>query len=505
MSSEASSNPHLRISDWGVETVLKLLQADQRNRPSGFDTLNELLLMFSPKQTELEEETTFEISITPPSAVPQWIQLSPISIERGTQAQTITLQYTDSDSNSANNTVEKVSGPAWAVLNPTARTLRITPPSRGTTSQPAQTFTVVVRVKDPAPNQHNSADMTITINLAAYTYTPPPVDPPPTDPTDPEETSQPPTLAQVANLIMDAGGSVGRVLHVADPDTPLEDVILTKTGVGTLTRLGDKRFYEYRYSESLPAADREQQVHTVNLSLTDGPNTITSSFTVTVRAYVKPPPPASNVAPRLNTINPITLDRGQQIDVPITYIDPDSPTSAITITRTGDGSIRTTGTGTSKKWFWRISTPTPTAAHAAETKTATISITDGEDSGNTITATANIRAYSPPSYFPNLVFGNDSGIPEDGWIFAGLIAATHDGTRVIPTVTATRNGTAIPASHIRVGLNSYTIRTVPDANLPPQPWPAFNTGDVFVITMSYTDSRYSTRNTTTITHTRTIE
>ena len=400
MSSEASSNQHLRINKWGVETVLKLLQADQRNRPQNLDSDHELLLVFSPLNVKTTDETTFDISITPPSAVPQWIQVSPIDIERGTQAQTITLQYTDSDSNSANNIITKRSGPSWAVLNASARTLTITPPARGTVSRPAAVHTVVLRVTDPAPNQENFADLTITINLAAYTYTPPPppVDPPPTDP-DPEtpETNQPPTIAQVTNLTTDSGGSVGRVIHVADPDTPLENVILTKTGVGTLTRLNDKRFYEYRYSDTLPTADRAEQVHTVNLSLTDGTNTITSSFTVTVRAYQLPPPPASNVPPRLNAIATQTLNRGQTLDIPITYIDPDSPTSAITISRTGDGTIRTTGSGSTKKWFWRVTTSlVASQTYAAETKTAQISITDGEDTGNTITVTANIRAYTPP-------------------------------------------------------------------------------------------------------------
>ena len=429
MSSNAATNNHLRLKHWGVETTLKLLQADQRNRPLGLDPDHELWLMFSPHVIKTKDEWSFEISVTPPSAVPEWQQVSPISIERGTSAQTITLQYTDSDSNSASNIVTKRSGPSWAVLNASARTLRITPPSRGTTSQPAQTFQVVIRVTDPSPNQENFADLTITINLAAYTYTPPPPPPVQPPPTETPETNQPPTLAQVTNLITDAGGSVGRIIHVADPDTPLENVILTKTGVGSLTRLADKRFYEFRYSDTLPTADRAEQVHTIHLSLTDGVNTITSSFTVTVRAYQLPPPPASNVPPRLNSIAAVTLDRGQTLDIPITYIDPDSPTSSITITRTGDGSIRTTGSGSTKKWFWRVSTTlVESQTYAAETKTAQISITDGEDSGNTITVTANIRAYAPPSYFPNITITTVSLSPNRTIIHFHFTMSTHDGT-----------------------------------------------------------------------------
>ena len=59
MSSNAAANTHLRLKQWGVETTLKLLQADQRNRPSGFGTDHELLLFYSP----LEVETTDDYHI----------------------------------------------------------------------------------------------------------------------------------------------------------------------------------------------------------------------------------------------------------------------------------------------------------------------------------------------------------------------------------------------------------------------------------------------------------
>ena len=342
MSSEAAANQQLRLKNWGVETLLKLHQAEQRNRPSNFSTDHELLLKFSPLAVRVSDNWDFEISVTPPSAVPQWQSVSPINIQRGSPAQTIRLQYTDSDLNAAANIVTKRSGPSWAVLNASARTLRITPPSAGTTSRPAATHIVVIRVTDPSPNEENFADLSITINLAAYTYTPPP---PPTDPdpepepepeTPPPVDNRPPTLAQVTNLTTDAGGSVGRVIHVADPDTPLAQVILTKTGVGTLTRLRDQRFYEFRYSDTLPAADRVQQVHTVNLSLTDGTNTITESFTVTVRAYTAPPPPTdppvdppvdppAQTAARWTQVSPINIERGLSAQtIQLAYTDADA-------------------------------------------------------------------------------------------------------------------------------------------------------------------------------------
>ena len=706
-----------------METTLKLLQADQRNRPT-ISKDNELLLMYSPLDIEITDVWDFDISITPPASKPQWLQVSPITIQRGSPAQTIRLQYTDSDLNAASNTVSKRSGPTWAVLNPTARTLTITPPAAGTTSQPAATHNVVIRVADPSPNQNQFADLTITINLAAYTYTPPPPDPEPepepVDPPDPVD-NQPPTLAQVSNLSMDAGGSVGRIIHVADPDTPLSQLTLTKTGVGSLTRLNNPRFYEFRYSEStptasrsqqvhtvnlsltdgvntitasftvtvraftyvppptptavprwtqvspinivrggdsqtiqlaytdsdanqasnivtkrsgpdwavlnptartltitppaagtrsessqtfnvvvrvtdpspnqanlhdmtivinlaaytytpppppvvvndppvigtvsnltidaggtatqridvsdpdtavasltlaktgvgsltrrtdkryydfayadtLPDADRSQQTHTINLSLTDGENTVTSSFTVTVRAYQAPPPPATNVPPRLNSISAVTLDRGQQLDVPITYIDPDSDPSEITISRTGDGSIHTTGSGATKKWFWRVSSVLDTdTEYDSETKTATISITDGEDSGNTITATANIRAYTPPTYYPNITITSVrlfSGAARTIW---DVIAATHDGTRLRPSqlrATATKNSTPISQNQITAGIS--TIRVDSDV-IPITSF--FVSDDIIILTLSYTDTRYTTRNTTTISRTYTV-
>ena len=447
MSSNASSNTHLRLKHWGVETTLKLLQADQRNRPTGFTTDNELLLLYSPLEVETRDETMFEISITPPSAVPQWIQVSPISIQRGSPAQTITLQYTDSDANGASNEITKQSGPSWAVLNSTARTITITPPAAGTTSQPAQTFNVVVRVQDPSPNEENKADMTIQINLAAYTYTPPPppIPPPPDpDPVDPPPTTnQPPTLAEVANLIMDAGGSVGRVIHVADPDTPLADLTLTKTGVGTLTRLNNPRFYEFRYSESTPTANRAQQVHTVNLSLTDGENTITESFTVTVRAFTYVPPPPPTAVPQWTQVQPINIERGGAAQtITLSYTDSDAnQASNIVSKRSGPTWAVLNSTA-------RTLTITPPAAgttsQSAQTFQVVVRVTDpspNQANLDDMTITINLAAYTytPPVNEPPIISNAVNLTISAGGTARGVIQVA-DPDNTLDELTLTKSG-----------------------------------------------------------------
>ena len=318
---------------------------------------------------------------------------------------------------------------------------------------------------------------TITITVNAYTA---PVDEPPQ------------IVAGHIHQTIDAGGTASAVIQVNDPDTAIGSITLTKTGVGTLTRRTDKRFYDFTYTDTLPDADRTQQVHTIHLSLTDGNSTVTSSFTITVRAYTAPPPPAVNVAPRLNNIAVVTLDRGQSLDVPITYIDPDSPITDIVISRIGDGSIVTTGSGATKKWFWRISSVLDTEqTYAAETKTATISITDGEDSGTSITATANIRAYSPPSYYPNL---NMSLSRTHFGATVFFTMATHDGRRIrdirLITYSAVITPT-IPFTYRPDGGSSIPTILRLDGNFP--------RGTIITVTISYTDTRYTTRNTTTLT------
>ena len=325
---------------------------------------------------------------------------------------------------------------------------------------------------------------TITITVNAYTA---PVDEPPV------------IVAGHVHQTIDAGGTASAVIQVNDPDTAIGSVTLTKTGVGTITRRTDKRFYDFTYTDTLPDADRAQQVHTIHLSLTDGNSTVTSSFTITVRAYTAPPPPAVNVPPRLNNIAVVTLDRGQSLDVPITYIDPDSRQSSIVITRTGDGSIIkipiTRSNPNTIKWFWRISSVLDTETeYAAETKTATISITDGEDSGTPITATANIRAYSPPSYYPNLTLAYQSQHPRRISLSISITKSTHDG-RLIPvtdlTISAAINGTPITPIFSQ-GQIVFRVPTWPYN-------PGWVIGTIFTTTISYTDTRYTTRNTTTIT------
>ena len=327
---------------------------------------------------------------------------------------------------------------------------------------------------------------TITITVNAYTA---PVDEPPQ------------IVAGHVNQTIDAGGTASAVIQVNDPDTAIGSVTLTKTGVGTLTRRTDKRFYDFTYTDTLPDADRTQQVHTIHLSLTDGNSTVTSSFTVTVRAYTAPPPPAVNVPPRLNNLAVVTLDRGQSLDVPITYIDPDSRQSSIVITRTGDGSIIkipiTRSNPNIIKWFWRISTVRDVnTEYAAETKTATISITDGEDAGTPITATANIRAYSPPSYYPNLTINSI-----DRTYFGVTIshtAATHDGRRISDIRQITYSAVITPAIPFAYRLDGSPIPTVLRLD------GTFPRGTVIAVTFSYTDTRYTTRNTTTITKSVTL-
>ena len=321
---------------------------------------------------------------------------------------------------------------------------------------------------------------TITITVNAYTA---PVDEPPQ------------IVAGHVNQTIDAGGTASAVIQVYDPDTAIGSVTLTKTGIGTLTRRTDKRFYDFVYADALPTADRTQQVHRVNLSLTDGESTVTSYFNITVRAYTYVPPPAVNVAPRLNNIAVVTLDRGQSLDVPITYIDPDSRQSSIVITRTGDGSIIkipiTRSNPNIIKWFWRISSVLDTEqTYAAETKTATISITDGEDAGTSITATANIRAYSPPSYYPNL---NMSLSRTHFGATVFFTMATHDGRRISDIRQITYSAVITPTIPFAYRLDGSPIPTILrlDGNFP--------RGTIITVTISYTDTRYTTRNTTTLT------
>ena len=339
---------------------------------------------------------------------------------------------------------------------------------------------------------------TITITVNAYTA---PVNEPPV------------IVAGHIHQTIDAGGTASAVIQVSDPDTAIGSVTLTKTGVGTLTRRTDKRFYDFTYTDTLPDADRTQQVHTIHLSLTDGNSTVTSSFTITVRAYTAPPPPAVNVAPRLNNIAVVTLDRGQSLDVPITYIDPDSRQSSIVITRTGDGSIIkipiTRSNPNIIKWFWRISSVLDTEqTYAAETKTATISITDGEDAGTSITATANIRAYSPPSYYPNLTITALIHSSIVGSITLNTSLATHDGRRLRSTDTTfsvTEDGVTVPSNRIVLTGNAGARRLFFfKVNSPSYPNGDWSRGTVIVLTISYTDIRYTTRNTTTITRSFTV-
>ena len=343
---------------------------------------------------------------------------------------------------------------------------------------------------------------TITITVNAYTA---PVNEPPQ------------IVAGHIHQTIDAGGTASAVIQVNDPDTAIGSVTLTKTGVGTLVRRTDKRFYDFTYTDTLPDADRAQQVHRVNLSLTDGESTVTSYFNITVRAYTYVPPPAVNVAPRLNNLAVVTLDRGQSLDVPITYIDPDSRQSSIVITRTGDGSIIkipiTRSNPNIIKWFWRISTVRDVnTEYAAETKTATISITDGEDAGTPITATANIRAYTPPDYSPNLTPNPYLHSSHWFWSVTGTWS-THDGRRLSGrdlTWTALENGVPVPSNRIRYrGYQVGTIFTINSptygvgSSRPASNW-AFPSGTVLVATATYTDTRYTARNTTTITITITI-
>ena len=315
---------------------------------------------------------------------------------------------------------------------------------------------------------------TITITVNAYTA---PVD-------------EPPVLTITGATTIDAGGTISLVIQVSDPDTPLDELTLTKNLAGSLIRRTDKRYYDYSSHSPLPTEDTPQMIHNLAFTLTDGENTVTQTVPITVRAYVAPPPPAVNVAPRLNNIAVVTLDRGQSLDVPITYIDPDSRQSSIVITRTGDGSIIkipiTRSNPNTIKWFWRISTVRDVnTEYAAETKTATISITDGEDAGTPITATANIRAYSPPSYYPNLnmnIFRSYFGAT------VSFTMATHDGRRIyLPAITY--SAVITPTIPFTYRPDGGVLRL--DGNFP--------RGTIITVTISYTDTRYTTRNTTTLT------
>ena len=82
-------------------------------------------------------------------------------------------------------------------------------------------------MSDPAPDQATYSEMTITIHLAAYTYTPPP-------PTL--------TISGARNLILDAGNNAG--LRIT---TGPVGATLTKSGVGTLNG-GTNGVYTYNFN-----------------------------------------------------------------------------------------------------------------------------------------------------------------------------------------------------------------------------------------------------------------
>jgi uncharacterized repeat protein (TIGR01451 family) len=229
------------------------------------------------------------------------------------------------------------------------------------------------RAQDLAGN--NNAASTSTDNTVAYIH------------------NQPPTLSGLSlTSPISENGSATLAGSISGPEATDALTLLVNWGDGTVLT------YTYAagttsFSQTHPYLDDNPTVtpsdsYTVNLSLSDGINTITNSLSAIV----------NNVAPLLSNVAATSINENGSTTLTGSIVDPGTLDPFTLVINWGDGAVMTSTYAAGTTAFSRTHTyldDNPTAT-PADTYTVSLAITD-DDSGSSVTTTHLVVSNLPPT------------------------------------------------------------------------------------------------------------
>ncbi|HXG87636.1 MAG TPA: choice-of-anchor Q domain-containing protein [Vicinamibacterales bacterium] len=218
------------------------------------------------------------------------------------------------------------------------------------------------------------------VELPAPTAPPPPP-PPPTPTPTPTPSSQPPTITSVSSQTIAEDSAVTVSFTVADPDTPVANLVVTATATDTglvpsagLTHAGSSAS---RTLTVTPAANRSGAT-TVTVTVSDGSLTAQTSFTLTVTAV--------NDAPTITAISNQSIVAGTTLGpIAFSVTDVETDPGALTVTASAADAtlVASSGLTLGGSGGSRTLTITPAAGRGGMTN-VTVIVSDGSTTASTI-------------------------------------------------------------------------------------------------------------------------
>jgi gliding motility-associated-like protein len=411
--------------------------------------------------------TTFQVTVSPVNDAPTLVGPGPQSIMESTSTGALAVTVADIDTPVGTLTLSGSSDNTTLIPNTNItfggsdanRTVTVTPVA-GLSGGPV---TITLTVSDgPASNV-----TTFTVTVGAV--------------------NDPPTITSIGDQSIPEDGSTGALgFTVGDPDDAAAGLIVSGTSDnttlipnGNIVFGGSGTARTVTVTPTANLSSGSPVVITVNV--TDGTNTTSTTFSVTVTPV--------NDAPTLVGPGPQgILESTSTGALAVTVADVDNPVGSLALSGSSDNTtlipnanIVIGGSGAN-----RTVTVTPVAGLSGGPVTITLTVSDGTASNST-TFTVTVGAVNDPPTITSI--GNQS-IPEDGSTGAldFTVGDPDDGAAGLSVSGSSANTTLIPNGNIVFGGSgaARTVTVTPAANL---------SGGPIVITINVTDGTNTTSTT----------
>jgi len=256
-----------------------------------------------------------------------------------------------------------------------------------------------------------------------------------------------PSITQLGNITLPEDGSTNIVFRIEDGNTASSNLTVTATtGTGrvvtaTVSGTGDTRTVTVAGIADATGSD------TVTITVSDGTNSSTTTFTATVT-------PSAD-APRITGLADATTAANTTLRIPFTVNDPDTEISAIEVSaaaaRPNVGSVTVEGTGSNRTLVF-------TPSGLSNTNTSVIVVANDGELSSSVTINVNVTAPATPTISDIA----DQTLPEDSIRTVNFTITAPSGN---PTVTVSASNPSLFSTVAIEGTgNSRTVRLVPTAN-----------------------------------------